>query len=285
MNMFPLLFPVMSTLLIAISAALMYVPVLAVWDAVATKYIKDLYVLCARLYFNTDRLPQYMRCWGLLIFAVFIVFGPLLQIWPIMLMMVYFIYILPRLILKYLVKRQQILIRDQLVSAISIMTNSTRAGLSIEEATDSVAKEAPAPLCKEFRRIIGEYRHGRPFNEALEDAKNRLNLTCFTLFSSTLVTNKIYGGNSNVTLERLRKSLLENQRLERKLESDTASAQMVITLLAIFPLFFLFFSYLMNPQGTQLLFTSIVGQFIVTIAMIVVYIGYRWGQKILDVTF
>jgi len=280
-----LLIPNATTLLFAVSAALMYVPVLSAWDKVATRYIKDLYVLCDRLYFDTDKLPLYMRYWGILIIAVFVVFGPVLHLWPIMAATVYFIYIAPRLVLTYLVKRQRTILRDQLVSAITIMVNSARAGLSIEEATDSVAKESPAPLCKEFRRIVGEYRHGRPYNEALEDAKKRLDLTSFTLFTSALVTNKIYGGNVNVTLERLRKSLLENQRLERKLEADTASGQMVITVLALFPVGFFLFSYMMNPAGTKLLFTTIAGQVVVTLAMILVFIGYRWGQKILDIKF
>ena len=70
------------------------------------------------------------------------------------------------------------------------------------------------------------------------------------------------GGRITDALERISHSLQETQRIERKLEVDTASGKKVVYILTGFPLFFLGISYFMNPAGTATVFHSLLGQLI-----------------------
>ena len=67
------------------------------------------------------------------------------------------------------------------------------------------------------------------------------------------------GGRITDALERISHSLQETQRIERKLEVDTASGKKVVYILTGFPFFFLGLSYFMNPDGTATVFQSLLG--------------------------
>ena len=82
-------------------------------------------------------------------------------------------------------------------------------------------------------------------------------------------------------LERIGRSLQENQRLERKLEADTESGRKVVVMLAAFPAVFLGLFYFLNPEGTALLFTTILGQVVLVFVIVIVYAAVRWANRIL----
>lgn len=279
------LFPYVSTFLFALAGGLLAGPLLVSWDKFSGLYLGELKEMFAQLRLGPEYLTMGMRCWGIATVAVVVVFGFYLSMWPIMLGMLGILCFLPKLVTQAMIKRRRNLLRDQLLSALSVITNSVRAGLAIEAAMEIAAQETPDPLARELRQIIGEYRHGRPFADAVESLKRELDLPSFTLFAAAIITNKKRGGAITETLERLRKSLLENQRLERKLSADTANGKMIINILSIFPFFFLLFAYFTNPEGTTLMFNTIPGQIAMLIAIVLIFIGYRLGMKIIDIDF
>ena len=89
------------------------------------------------------------------------------------------------------------------------------------------------------------------------------------------------GGRITEALERISRSLQENQRLERKLEADTESGRKVVVMLAAFPAVFLGLFYFLNPEGTALLFTTILGQVVLVFVIVMVYAAVRWANRIL----
>ena len=279
------MFPLLSTVLVAVAGAVVAEPLLAAWDRISRSYVGKLDEMLAKLRLDPNNLTVGMRLWGLSALGIILFFGVYCAMWPIMVALLGVLYLLPKIIIQVLIKRRSNLLRDQLLSALSVIANSVRAGLAIEAAIETAAQETPDPLAREFRQIIGEYRHGRPFIEAIESIKKELGLTSFTLFAAAIITNKKRGGAITETLEQLRKSLLENQRLERKLEADTANGRMIINLLAIFPFFFLLFAYFANPDGTVLMFNTLPGQLAMFVTIVLVYIGYRLGMKIMDIEF
>jgi tight adherence protein B len=177
------------------------------------------------------------------------------------------------------------LFRDQMVIALPFIVNSVRAGLSLEESFRSAAKDMPNPLSKEFKRIFDEYEHGKPFNQALDDAKKRLPVESFSIFTTTMITTSKHGGNLSNVLDRLRKSLEENQRLERMLEAKTAAGKFTISFLACASLAFLAYDFIVVPEGTLLFFTNVLGQIAFSTALGFTYLGFRWGNKIMNVDF
>ena len=283
---FPEQFPLLlASVLTGAAVALLLEPLQQYWDRLALLYVADQKQMLEKIAGDTSRVPFLMRLWGILLIAVILIFCLVLKLYLIGAAIAFLLFVFPRLLLKILLKRRQTQLRDQLVPAISIIANSVRASLAVEQAMELAAREAPRPLRDELFRIVIDVEHGVTFIDAINAAKSRMQTPGFTLFAAALAANKTQGGKISKTLDEIQRSLVENQRLERKLEADTATGKLVINVLAFFPIIFIGISYLMNPSGTALLFTTISGQAVLFVVVVLVYLGYRLGLKILDIEF
>jgi tight adherence protein B len=255
----------------------------SVWDSVTRRYVADITPMLDSLSLDRSRLSGYLRIWGISLVAAFVGVAFVLGMPPVALAAVYLVYVAPRIILDFMIRRRRAQLRDQLVSATIALSNTSRAGLSLPQGLETVTKETPEPLATELRRIVHEYKHGRPLPESLRATKDRLRIDSFTLFASALLVSLERGGRITDALERISHSLQEIQRIERKLEVDTASGTKVVYLLTAFPLFFLALSYFTNPAGTATVFQSLLGQVILLIVIALAYFSFRWSQRILAI--
>ena len=254
-----------------------------VWDDVTARYVADVTPMLDSLSLDRSQLPKYLRIWGISLVAVFVVVGFVLRMPPVALAAVYLVYVSPRIILEFMIRKRRAVLRDQMVAATVALANTSRAGLSLAQGLETIGNETPEPLAAELRRIVHEYRHGRPLSEAIRATKERLKIESFTLFSAAILVCLERGGRITDALERISHSLQELQRIERKLEVDTASGTKVVYILTGFPVFFLGLSYVTNPEGTDLLLHSIFGQLILLFVIALTYFSFRWSQKILAI--
>lgn len=233
---------------------------------------------------GTERLKNMLRAWGLTL-VICLVGGYWLGILPIALAVAWLVMLAPQVILKYLIKQREQLLRDQMVGASMALANSVKAGLTMSQGLESIAEEIPSPLREEFRRIVFEYNRGRPLRDAIREVGDRLQLDAYSLFANAAEVALERGGRVNEALERISHSLQETQRLERKLEADTSAGRQLILILTIFPVAFLGLFYFLEPNGVTLLFTTFLGQVVIVAAMFLIYGGSRWANKILDIDF
>ncbi len=275
---------------ILISSTLIFAAVLlawnsagGVWDDVTSRYVADVTPMLDSLSLDRSKLPKYLRIWGISLVAAFVIVAFVLQMPPVALAAVYLVYVAPRIILTFMIRRRRAVLRDQMVTATIALANTSRAGLSLAQGLETVGNETQEPLAAELRRIVHEYRHGRPLSEAIRATKERLKIESFTLFSAAILVCLERGGRITDALERISHSLQELQRIERKLEVDTASGTKVVYILTAFPVFFLFLSYVTNPEGTKMMLHSLLGQIILLVVIALSYFSFRWSQKILAI--
>ncbi len=255
----------------------------SVWDDVTARYVADVTPMLDSLSLDHSRLPKWLRIWGISLVAAFVVVAFVLRMPPVALAAVYLVYVSPRIILEFMIRRRRAILRDQMVAATVALANTSRAGLSLAQGLETIGEETPEPLAAELRRIVHEYRHGRPLSEAIRSTKERLKIESFTLFSAAILVCLERGGRITDALERISHSLQELQRIERKLEVDTASGTKVVYILTAFPVLFMGLSYVTNPSGTDVLLHSILGQVILLLVIGLTYFSFRWSQKILAI--
>ena len=265
-----------------LAAALLAVWLGPAWEQLAGKYVNDLRRRMQELGVDDTRVPYYLRWWGLSLVGVALLLGLVLHMIPLAIGATYLVFVAPRYLLNGWLAKRKSLLRDQMVGASQALANAARAGLSLPQGLESISKETPEPLAKEFRRIVYEYQCGRPLMESVEDTRQRLDLEGFTLFASAVLVSLERGGKITDSLEQISTSLQENQRLERKLEADTASGRKIILILAIFPLVFLGGTFLLDPQGTGLIFSQLLGQLVLFLVGGLIYGSVVWSRKILD---
>jgi tight adherence protein B len=163
-----------------------------------------------------------------------------------------------------------------------MFSSAVRAGLSIPQALEILAVECPLPIRQEFAQLVGEYRLGRPLERTLEEGKERLKSENFVLFAAALLASRESGGRLNETVERISKSILEIQRLERKIISETAQARKSALYMAVAPALILLVYFYLDPVSTRFLFVTLPGQLMLSAVVILNVAAYVWARVILN---
>ena len=255
------------------------------WDRVSRSYVGDMVAHLQALGASSKQVAFYMRWWGIAMVAVPLVAGFVLRMVPVALGLTYLLFVGPRDLLGWRIAQRRILLRDQMVKAAVALANSARAGLSQAQGLELIARETPDPLASEFRRIVGDYQAGRPLARALEETQKRLGLDSFTIFSTVLMVCMERGGNVAFALDRISTNLQELQRLERKLETSTASGRRMALILGAFPFVFLGGFTLLDPDMMNTMYTSLIGQLVLLGVGVLVYVSFLWCEKIMKVEF
>lgn len=177
-------------------------------------------------------------------------------------------------------RRQKI--EDQLADAMVMFSSGVRAGLSLAQALELLAQDCPRPIKQEFEQIVGEYHLGKPLERTVQEAKDRLRSENFVLFAAALLASRESGGRLNETVERISKSVVELQRLERKVRSETAQARKSAVYMALAPFFILIVYAFLDPNNVRLLFATLPGQLILAACVLLNLVAYLWAMKILN---
>ncbi|HMO85047.1 MAG TPA: type II secretion system F family protein [Lacipirellulaceae bacterium] len=285
MDDFPTGAALLSSALAGVAVFLAALWVGPAWDALAERRQGDLIPRLRALGLDDQGVRRALRYWGIGLFATFVVFGVFLAMPPVAVGLTYLVFVLPTFILQGLVRRRAQTLRDQMTRAAAGLANTARAGLSLPQGLARVADETPAPLGRELQRIVSHYQAGAPLVQAMREVQQRLDIEAFTMFSSAITVAIERGGKVMEALDRISESLHEMQRLERKLESDSAAGRKLAMVLGMFPLFFLLLFSLLDPEGMSFLYNTLLGQFVLLGVGALIYLAVRWCMAILDVDF
>lgn len=255
------------------------------WDAIAQRHIDDISPRLRALGMDEEKVSGWMRWWGIAMFGCFFVVGIIMQMIPIGIGLAFLVFVSPRFLLDRMIAQRRTKLRDQLVRATVGIANGCRAGLSLPQSIDKVAGETAKPLADELVRIVRFHKGGSRIQDALREVQQRLDLEAFTVFASSAIVSLEQGGNISHALDRISEGLQEMQRLERKLEADSASGRKLATLLALFPLFFLGLFTLMDPVSMNLLYTTLIGNLVLLLVGFIVFVAFKWCMFILNKDF
>ncbi len=235
-----------------------------------------------RLRSSTQNTRKHLIIWLILIGCLFLGFWLVANNLVFAVLIVVFLAAAPWYLLRRMAERHRQKIEDQLADAMVTLANAVCAGLSLAQAMEILAAQCPAPINAEFHQIAAEYKLGKPLDRTLTEAKERLRSENFTLFAAALLASHESGGRLNETVERIAQSVLEMQRLERKVLAETAQARKSAVYMALAPALILVTYYFVDPENTTLLFTSMAGQILLAVAVVLNVIAYLWARVILN---
>jgi len=235
-----------------------------------------------RLRLRTDSLRKYLVTWIIVVAVTAVVLLVAAGSLVFSITAAVLLVSLPWYVLRQLAEKRQLLIEDQLADAMVSLSNAIKAGLSLAQALDILARQSPKPICQEFLQIVGEYQLGKDLEQCLKEAKDRLRSENFALFAAALEASRQSGGRLNETVERIATSVRELQRLERKVRSETAQARTSSVYMALAPPVILVMNYFIDPVHTRMLFTEVPGQIILCAAGVMNLLAYFWARMILN---
>lgn len=282
MDTYSIILALLASILTLVAVAIGSIRLIPYCDEMARYRLGGLSSQAKSLMMSTAQLQDWLRIWcGTLIGLPILVWFYEMKLLSVLALAL--VYVAPEHIMNYLIHRRRTILRDQLVPAIQGLANAAQAGLTLHQGLVEVNRDTPKPLNLEISRILADFQRGRPLAEAIEDVRQRLSLESFTLFATAVQTSLERGGRINEALLRIGNSLRENQRVERKMEADTASGRREVLILSLFPLLFGLMLNFMSPENTSKLVTTFAGQCVVLVVAGLVYFGARWALKMMDV--
>ena len=230
---------------------------------------------------KTPHLRKYLAGWLYLMVVVFLLlwFGygsPVFATLAIVLMGP-----LPWYLLRRMAQRRREKIEEQLAGSMTTLSSAIRAGLSLAQSLEILAEQSPRPIKLEFQHMVGQYAMGKTLQETLIEAKTRLKSENFSMFAAAMLASRQSGGKLNETVERIATSVREFQRLERKIQAETAQARKSAVYMALAPPIILLVYYFVDPINTTRLFTTLPGQIMLTFAIILDVVAWIWASAIL----
>jgi tight adherence protein B len=169
------------------------------------------------------------------------------------------------------------------VDALGLLASSARAGLNLSQALEAAAEKMPAPACQEFGLIVKEFQYGTSIERALTNARDRLGRPNFAIVVTALIVNRDKGGNLIECLDKISSSLREITRLEKKIQTETASVRFSAKLMALMPATIGIIFYFIEPSSMELLFTDLVGNVILAIVVALNIVAFIIIQRIVAV--
>ena len=168
-------------------------------------------------------------------------------------------YFIPWVIVTYLHHRRLGNIDDQLVDALLLMANALKAGLSLQQALELVAREMKPPISDEFGRLIKEIHLGRLTDDALRRFAERVPLEDVRLAVDSILTLRETGGNLSETFQVIAHTIVERKKVQGKIKAMTAQGMSQGILICLFPIVMMLLFTFIDPNYMRPFFHSTLG--------------------------
>ncbi|CAJ1004238.1 MULTISPECIES: type II secretion system F family protein [Bacillales] len=191
-------------------------------------------------------------------------------------------YLLQKLL--FLVRRNkyQERLNDQLSEVCRLLANSLRAGLTLTQGIELVAREIPQPAGQEFARMAREMRLGVNFDKALADMEKRIPTRDFRIFAATLYIQRRAGGNLSEVLQEMAQTLEDRRIVNQEIKTMTAEQRYVSILVPIMPIALVLMMNTINKGFIDPLFSGF-GLILLAVFILGTILSYLLVRKVTNI--
>lgn len=191
--------------------------------------------------------------------------------------------LIPPAVVQFLAGRRRKKFLSQLPDTLQLLSGSLRAGYSLMQGVEAVSQEIDDPMGYELRRIVAESRLGRPLEEALQDAADRMGSDDFSWAVMAIKIQREVGGNLAELLDTVAETMIARERLRREVAALTAEGRISAIILGALPVAMLAILWAINREYVEVLFDETSGQIMLVGGAILAAIGFYWLKKIVEI--
>ncbi len=189
-------------------------------------------------------------------------------------------YLIPMRFVKWRQRRRLNKFNSRLPDTLSLLSNAMKAGLSLPQAIESVAKNASSPISDELERAVRETKLGSSITAALTNMVRRVGSDDLDLIVTAIAIQANVGGNLARILDSISHTI--RQRVQIKSQIGAMTAQMrasgwIITLLPFIVAAILNF---ITPSYFRVMLTEPAGRVLLILAGISIFIGNIFVRRI-----
>ena len=191
----------------------------------------------------------------------------------------------PFFYLKWKRSKRIALLEDQLSSALVIIGNCLKTGLSFHHALESIVREMPDPISKEFARVLKEVQLGLTMETALNNMAERLKSKDFTLIVSAVLIQRQVGGNLSEIMQNISDTIRERLQIKANLRVLTSTGRISGRVVGLMPVFLLLVLMVLNPSYIRAFFETEAGTMMLFIAGVLEAMGFMIAKRMVRVKY
>lgn len=176
--------------------------------------------------------------------------------------LILFIFVIPKLILSFLINLRLSQFRDKLPNAMDAIIRGAKAGLTINDCIQLVANDAPEPIKSEFSLIVQNQRVGMTLSEAFENLAERIVTKETRLLSFVIQIQQQTGGNISEILNSLAAAIRAENAMKERATTVTSEGKVTAVVVSLLPIIAYNMINSQYPERMQLLFDTFVGNLI-----------------------
>lgn len=170
----------------------------------------------------------------------------------------------------------------QLPELCRMVSSCVRAGLSLQQGFEMVAKELRAPAGPIFRNMSSELKMGTSMESVLERLTERVKSKDISIFVQMINVQRKAGGNISQAMDQLAKTLDDRARINGEIRTQTAETKFVAVALILMPVIMVLMFNMMFDGFLMPLFT-LPGIVLLVVVALVMSIGFYLIQKVSNV--
>jgi tight adherence protein B len=191
--------------------------------------------------------------------------------------------LLPAAYVNFKISRRKKKFMAQLPDTLSLLAGTLKAGYSFMQGVEAVSQEVEEPMGTELRRVVSEAQLGRPVEDALESAAERMDSEDFAWAVMAVKIQREVGGNLAELLMTVAETMTARTRLRGEVKALTAEGRMSAIILGILPPGVGAIMYVLNKEYMEVLFQESIGIGMLVAAVISMGIGFAWMLKIINI--
>ncbi len=172
---------------------------------------------------------------------------------------------------------------QQLMDALSTLSNSMRAGFSLIQALEMCAKEMNPPLSQEFGLMLREHRLGVTLDMALQNLGHRIPSKNLDLVVTSILIARSTGGNLTEVFTSIADTMRTIMTIEGKIRSLTAQGKLQGMVIGCLPVVMAWVMYQLDPSMMNILFTDPIGWGILGLIVFLEVIGAYFIWRIVSI--
>jgi tight adherence protein B len=189
----------------------------------------------------------------------------------------------PFLYLAVKASRRQARFDEQLPSTLQLLSGALQAGHSLQQAVDTVVREAGDPIAAEFQRVLTEATLGRPLEEAFQAMAKRTRSLDFEWTVMAIKLQRQVGGNLAEVLTTVSQTIRERYALKRQIRALSAEGRLSSLILSVLPILMFVALLAFNPVFLAPLYSTAMGLMMLAGASVLMIIGMFWLKKITEI--
>lgn len=180
-------------------------------------------------------------------------------------------------------RKRIVTIEQQLPDTLDLMARAMLAGHAFPSALKMVGDEMPEPISSEFRIVFDEINYGISVPDALNNLVVRVPSTDMSYLVISVLLQRETGGNLAALLDSLSKLIRERMKLIGTVKVLSAEGRLSAQILTALPFVLALAIHFINPQFLSVLWTDPAGIKLVSVAVIMIFIGIYWMRRIIKI--